>query len=79
MSAHDDDANLYLSVTDNGIGGANAGKGSGLVGLNDRIEALGGTMTMTSIPGSGTSLNVEIPVGTCRERGRLAARRNQFW
>ena len=64
VSAHDEDAYLYLSVTDNGIGGADPAKGSGLVGLNDRIEALGGSMTMTSIPGSGTSLNVAIPVGT---------------
>jgi signal transduction histidine kinase len=64
VSAHDEGANLYLSVTDNGIGGANAGKGSGLVGLNDRVEALGGKMTITSIPGSGTSLNVTIPVST---------------
>jgi signal transduction histidine kinase len=64
VSAHDEDANLYLSVTDNGIGGATAGKGSGLVGLNDRVEALGGKMTITSIPGSGTSLNVTIPVST---------------
>jgi signal transduction histidine kinase len=64
VSAHDEDANLYLSVTDNGIGGANAGKGSGLVGLNDRVEALGGKMTITSIPGRGTSLNVTIPVST---------------
>ena len=64
MSARDEDANLYLSVTDNGIGGANAGKGSGLVGLNDRVEALGGMMTITSTPGSGTSLNVTIPVST---------------
>ena len=61
MSAHDEDANLYLSVTDNGIGGANAGKGSGLVGLNDRAEALGGKMTITSIPGSGTSFERDDP------------------
>jgi signal transduction histidine kinase len=64
VSAHDENANLYLSVTDNGIGGANAGKGSGLVGINDRVEALGGKMAITSIPGSGTSLNVAIPVST---------------
>jgi signal transduction histidine kinase len=64
VSAHDEGASLYLSVTDNGIGGANAGKGSGLVGLNDRVEALGGKMTITSIPGSGTSLDVTIPVST---------------
>lgn len=61
VSAHDDDTGLHLSVSDNGIGGANAGEGSGLIGLNDRVEALGGTMTIISIPGSGTSLNVTIP------------------
>ena len=64
VSARDEDANLYLSVTDNGIGGAKADNGSGLVGLNDRVEALGGKMTITSIPGRGTSLNVTIPVNT---------------
>ena len=74
VSERDGDANLYLSVTDNGIGGANAGKGSGLVGLNDRVEALGGKMTITSIPGRGTSLNVTIPVSTMQERGRLVRR-----
>lgn len=67
MSAHYEqyeDTNLYLSVTDNGIGGADAGKGSGLVGLNDRVEALGGKMTITSALGTGTSLSVTIPVNT---------------
>jgi signal transduction histidine kinase len=64
VSARDEDAYLDLSVSDNGIGGANAGKGSGLVGLNDRVEALGGKMTITSMPGSGTTLNVTIPVST---------------
>ena len=64
VSAHDEDANLYLSVADNGIGGADVGRGSGLVGLNDRVEALGGMMTISSTPGSGTSLNVTIPVST---------------
>lgn len=61
---HYEDTNLYLSVTDNGIGGADAGKGSGLVGLNDRVEALGGKMTITSALGTGTSLSVTIPVNT---------------
>jgi signal transduction histidine kinase len=57
-----DGANLRLSIRDNGIGGAHPGKGSGLVGLIDRIEALGGHMEISSHPGSGTSLLVEIPV-----------------
>ena len=57
-----DGANLHLSIRDDGIGGADAAKGSGLVGLNDRVEALGGRMTISSQPGNGTSLHVEIPL-----------------
>jgi signal transduction histidine kinase len=57
-----DGANLRLSIRDNGIGGAHVGKGSGLIGLIDRIEALGGHMEISSHPGSGTSLLVKIPV-----------------
>jgi signal transduction histidine kinase len=56
------DANLYLSIRDDGIGGADSAKGSGLTGLIDRVEALGGKMAVSSQPGSGTSLLVEIPV-----------------
>jgi signal transduction histidine kinase len=56
-----DGANLRLSIRDDGIGGADAGKGSGLTGLIDRVEALGGTMQISSQPGNGTSLHVEIP------------------
>ena len=53
--------NLHLWVRDEGIGGADAAKGSGLVGLIDRVEALGGTMAISSHTGSGTSLHVNIP------------------
>jgi signal transduction histidine kinase len=35
--------------------------GSGLVGLNDRVEALGGTITIQSPPGEGTSLHAALP------------------
>ena len=45
-----------------GIGGADAGKVSGLIGLTDRVEALGGQMQITSPIGNGTSLHVKIPV-----------------
>jgi signal transduction histidine kinase len=55
-------ANLLLSIRDDGIGGADAGKGSGLIGLTDRVEALGGTMAISSPPGGGTSLLVKIPL-----------------
>jgi PAS domain S-box-containing protein len=57
-----DDANLHLSIHDDGIGGAKVGKGSGLTGLMDRVEALGGTMKISSHPGNGTALRVNIPL-----------------
>ncbi len=53
---------LRLVIRDDGIGGADPARGSGLVGLSDRIEALGGTLHVTSPAGSGTSLLIEIPV-----------------
>jgi signal transduction histidine kinase len=55
-------ANLRLSIRDDGIGGADATKGSGLIGLTDRVEALGGTMAISSQIGRGTSLLVKIPL-----------------
>jgi signal transduction histidine kinase len=56
------DSWLYLSVSDNGRGGADIGKGSGLIGLMDRIEALEGRLEITSPPGHGTLLKAELPV-----------------
>ena len=53
---------LQLAIRDDGAGGADPGRGSGLVGLGDRIEALGGTLQVTSPPGSGTTLLVEVPL-----------------
>jgi signal transduction histidine kinase len=60
LDAHD--AIMQLAIRDDGIGGADPRHGSGLVGLSDRIEALGGTLEVTSPPGSGTTLLIEIPV-----------------
>ena len=57
-----EDANLHLSIRDDGIGGADSRKGSGLIGLIDRVEALGGTMTIPSLARRGTSLLVTIPI-----------------
>src|SRR5262249_33481628 len=48
-------------VSDDGVGGAKPGAGSGLVGLADRVEALGGRLHLDSPPGHGTSLSAEIP------------------
>jgi signal transduction histidine kinase len=56
------DAVLRLSVCDDGVGGAEPGRGSGLIGLRDRVEALGGRMEITSAASSGTSLLVTIPL-----------------
>jgi signal transduction histidine kinase len=53
---------LRLRVRDDGIGGADPGRGSGLTGLNDRVEALGGTMQVHSPAGEGTSLLVTLPI-----------------
>ena len=56
------DAQRHVSIRDDGIGGADTAKGSGLIGLIDRVEALGGKMAISSRAGSGTSLLVKIPL-----------------
>jgi signal transduction histidine kinase len=53
---------LRVSVRDDGRGGAAFGHGSGLVGLRDRVEALGGRILMDSPPGKGTTVEAHIPV-----------------
>ena len=58
-----DDGVLRVCVRDDGRGGADFGHGSGLVGLKDRVEALGGRIMLHSPPGAGTTLEVHIPVG----------------
>ena len=55
-----DDQRVRLSVSDDGVGGANP-QGSGLIGLKDRVEALGGHMDITSRKHEGTTLTAEIP------------------
>jgi GAF domain-containing protein len=57
-----DDAIFTLAIRDDGIGGADLSAGSGLVGLSDRIAALGGTLQVTSPAGHGTTLLIEIPL-----------------
>jgi signal transduction histidine kinase len=54
-------AGLVLEISDDGIGGAGGGSGSGLRGLADRVEALGGRFTVSSPPGRGTTLRAEFP------------------
>ncbi len=50
-----------LAIRDDGTGGADPARGSGLTGLGDRIEALGGTLHITSPPGAGTTMLIQIP------------------
>jgi signal transduction histidine kinase len=52
---------VTVDVTDDGVGGADATRGSGLRGLGDRVAALDGTLSVESPPGHGTRLHVEIP------------------
>jgi signal transduction histidine kinase len=55
------DGGLLLSVRDNGVGGADPGRGSGLAGLADRVEALGGSIRVRSPAGAGTHITVDLP------------------
>jgi signal transduction histidine kinase len=52
---------LELSIRDNGCGGADLARGSGLIGLTDRVDSLGGTIEVTSPPGQGTTLCIQLP------------------
>ena len=56
-----DDGNVLLRVGDNGAGGADPSRGTGLRGLADRVEALGGKLELHSPPGQGTLLTASIP------------------
>jgi PAS domain S-box-containing protein len=69
-----EDSTIRLAIRDDGVGGADPALGSGLIGLRDRVEALGGTITIASPAGGGTSLLVSLPLGdgmaTDARRGR---------
>jgi signal transduction histidine kinase len=56
------DGVLRLTVRDDGAGGADRAGGTGLTGLNDRVEALGGTIAVASPVGGGTSVDVTLPL-----------------
>jgi signal transduction histidine kinase len=60
VTRHDDVA--LIEVVDDGVGGADSANGSGLRGLADRVEALGGRLRVTSPAGGGTTLRAELPV-----------------
>jgi len=54
---------LVVEVSDDGVGGADASAGSGLRGLADRVDALGGRLAVDSPVGDGTRMRAEIPCG----------------
>jgi signal transduction histidine kinase len=56
------DGVLHISVRDDGVGGADPARGSGLVGLRDRVEALGGSIAFQSAKGAGTTVEVLLPL-----------------
>ena len=58
-----DDGRARVLVADDGVGGADRARGTGLQGLADRVEAVGGVLTLTSPPGGGTRLAADIPLG----------------
>jgi signal transduction histidine kinase len=58
------DGNLDIEIRDDGVGGADPALGSGLIGLSDRVTALGGSLSVTSPAGAGTSLHVLLPIGS---------------
>jgi signal transduction histidine kinase len=62
---------LHLAIRDDGAGGADPERGSGMLGLTDRVEALGGTLVVRSPSGEGTSIVVQLPL-TAAADGRVA-------
>jgi len=63
MSLAARDGSLLLSVRDDGDGGADPARGSGLAGLADRVEALGGSIRVHSAAGAGTHITADLPLG----------------
>jgi signal transduction histidine kinase len=62
VTAELNDDGLRVCVRDDGVGGADPARGSGLVGLRDRVEAFGGTMSLDSPAGEGTTLVAQLPL-----------------
>lgn len=60
---------LRISVADDGVGGAALDAGSGLVGLEDRVAALGGTLRLSSSAGVGTTVLAQMPLDEAAAAG----------
>jgi PAS domain S-box-containing protein len=64
VSVREAGGRLVVRVSDDGRGGADPTSGSGLTGLHDRLDALGGTLVVDSPPGRGTTIVAEVPCGS---------------
>jgi signal transduction histidine kinase len=63
-----DHSSAEIAIADDGVGGAAVGAGSGLRGLADRLDALGGRISVESAPGAGTTVRAAVPLATARRR-----------
>jgi len=63
VSVRPENGHLLVRVSDDGVGGADPGAGTGLRGLSDRVEALHGRLRVDSPPAGGTRISAEIPLG----------------
>jgi signal transduction histidine kinase len=66
------DGVVRLRVSDDGVGGADPSTGSGLTGIRDRVEALGGSLSVVSPRGRGTELDVALPVAAADDQAAVA-------
>ena len=67
------DGALTVTISDDGVGGADPARGSGLIGLTDRVEASGGTISISSHPGAGTQITARLPLGLRASRASRAS------
>jgi signal transduction histidine kinase len=66
VTVHAHDRCAEVAVADDGVGGARPEGGSGLRGLGDRVEALGGRLVLESVPVSGTTVRARVPIAAER-------------
>ncbi|MEU8609616.1 ATP-binding protein, partial [Actinoplanes sp. NPDC048791] len=62
VSVHADGSSLVIEVSDDGVGGADPARGTGLIGVSDRVQAAEGTLTLASPAGHGTVVHVSLPL-----------------
>ena len=68
VRAHEEDGRLVVEIEDDGVGGADPQRGTGLRGLADRVAVLDGTFTLTSPPAGGTLVRIELPLLASEEQ-----------